>query len=180
MTIRAIIEGIIAVEGGYSDHPSDRGGKTMYGITEAVARKHGFTGPMHELPKSLAFKIYEQTYYRGPNFHLIHELSPAIAEEVTDTGVNMGVGTAAKFLQRALNAFNRQQRDYSDIVVDGAVGQRTITALRAFLGRRGKEGEAVMLTALNSLQGARYVELVERREQNEDFIYGWFKNRVVI
>lgn len=180
MTIRSIIEGIIQVEGGYSDNPNDRGGKTMYGITEAVAREHGYTGPMHELPRSLAYKIYEQSYYRGPNFHLIHELSPAIAEELTDTGVNMGVQVASTFLQRALNVCNRQAEAYPDLVADGRVGPRTADALRAFLAQRGKEGEAVMLTILNSLQGARYVDLCERRQKNEEFVYGWFRHRVVI
>jgi len=31
---------------------------------------------------------------------------------------------------------------------------------------------------LNALQGAYYIELAERREKDEDFIYGWFKHRV--
>lgn len=180
MSIRSIIEGIIKVEGGYSDNPDDRGGKTMYGITEAVARDHGYTGPMHELPRSVAYRIYEQTYYRGPRFHLIHNLSRAIAEEVTDTGVNMGVRVAATFLQRALNVCNRQEKDYPDLLVDGAIGPITVDALRSFLAVRGKEGEVVMLTILNSLQGARYVELCEAREKNETFVYGWFRHRVVI
>ena len=51
---------------------------------------------------------------------------------------------------------------------------------RLYLQRRGKEGELVMLTALNCQQGMRYIELCEARERNEEFVYGWFKNRVVI
>jgi hypothetical protein len=33
---------------------------------------------------------------------------------------------------------------------------------------------------LNSLQGSSYVEIAERREKDEKWIYGWFKNRVVM
>jgi lysozyme family protein len=35
-----------------------------------------------------------------------------LAAELLDTGVNMGTGTATGFLQRALNALNRNGRDY--------------------------------------------------------------------
>jgi hypothetical protein len=44
---------------------------------------------------------------------------------------------------------------------------------------RGKEGEQVLLRALNCSQGARYLELAEGREANEDFLYGWVKERVL-
>jgi hypothetical protein len=49
-----------------------------------------------------------------------------------------------------------------------------------FLKARGSQGEVVLLRMLNALQGARYIEITEERVQNEDFIYGWFLNRVVI
>ncbi len=47
------------------------------------------------------------------------------------------------------------------------------------LSARGKEGEQVLLRALNCSQGARYLELAEGREANEDFLYGWVKERVL-
>ncbi|ELR7144650.1 hypothetical protein QRK96_004328, partial [Escherichia coli] len=43
----------------------------------------------------------------------------------------------------------------------------------------GRDGELVMLTALNCTQGGRYLELAEKREANELFIYGWMKGRVL-
>ena len=36
-----LIDKIIILEGGFTDHPADRGGPTRWGITEAVARSHG-------------------------------------------------------------------------------------------------------------------------------------------
>ncbi len=53
-------------------------------------------------------------------------------------------------------------------------------ALAAFLKHRGRDGELVMLSALNAFQGERYVYLCEKREKNEDSVFGWFLHRVVI
>ena len=40
------------------------------------------------------------------------------------------------------------------------------------------DGEVVLVRALNSLQGAFYVELAEKRQKDEAFVYGWLLNRV--
>ncbi|MBP6111710.1 MAG: hypothetical protein KA482_04945, partial [Sphingobium sp.] len=105
-------------------------------------------------------------------------LSPAIAEELFDTGVNMGPGVAAEFLQRALNALNDQGRLYPDIAVDRDIGPATMRSLKAFLDRRGAEGVAVLAVALNCLQGERYIALAEKRQANEAFLFGWLRTRV--
>lgn len=42
----------LGIEGEYSDHPSDSGGKTRYGITEAKARAWGYDGPMSARPRT--------------------------------------------------------------------------------------------------------------------------------
>lgn len=173
--VAKMIDEIIEREGGYSDHPSDRGGETMWGVTKAVARAHGYSGDMRALPRSLAVKIYARTYFEKPNFHLIAEHAPRLAEEMTDTGVNMGPFHPAIHLQRLLNALNRREKDYADIGADGVIGLRTVGALRAFLGKRGREGEDVLLVGMNCLQGERYVTLSEGRSRNEDFLYGWLR-----
>ncbi|API58490.1 hypothetical protein BSL82_03535 [Tardibacter chloracetimidivorans] len=79
--------------------------------------------------------------------------------------MNMGPKVASVFLQRSLNALNRQGRDYADLTVDGNVGPATCAALKAFITKRGDTGESVVLKALNCLQGARYIELVRTAEQ---------------
>ena len=175
-----IIQGVIAREGGYVDHPSDRGGPTMYGITSAVARTSGYHGEIGELPRSTAETIYWDQYIEGPGFARIAPWSPRIAQELVDTGVNMGPGTATTFLQRALNALNAQGHHYRDITVDGGCGPKTRGALRTYLDRRGDQGEIVMLRLLNCLQGTRYLELAEDRESQEDFLFGWVLHRVEI
>jgi lysozyme family protein len=173
-----IIDGLIGREGGYSNHPSDAGGETMWGVTAAVARRHGYAGPMAEMPREIAVEIYLQRYVIDPGFGRVHAVSPRIAEELVDTGVNMGQPVAAAWFQRWLTALNRQGRDYPDLKVDGVIGTKTIEALAAYLAKRGPRGEAVLLTALNCSQGHRYLELSEGRADNEDFLFGWLDARV--
>lgn len=174
-TIEQMIADLIKLEGGFSDHKSDLGRATMYGVTEAVARANGYAGPMREMPMSVATSIYRKKYFTAPGFESVYLLSPLIAEEMFDTGVNMGTSIPGPWLQRLLNVFNDAK---TDLVVDGAIGPATITALRLYLNKRGSDGEIVMVRGLNCLQGCRYIELTEKREQNRAFIWGWLKNRV--
>src|SRR3546814_1593210 len=76
-----------------------------------------------------------------------------------DTGVNMGPAVAVGFLQRALNALNRNGRDWADLAVDRSIGPATLGALRALLRVRGQAGACVLVRAMTALQGARYIEL---------------------
>ncbi len=165
-------------EGGFVDDPSDSGGATNWGITERVARKFGYTGDMRDLPKSTATQIAKKKYWDVMLLDDIAALSEGTALELFDTGFNAGTSRAGRFLQRALNVLNRKGQDYNDLVVDGAVGGKSVDALRAFLNKRGSNGEKVILRALNALQGAFYVELAERREKDETFVFGWFLHRV--
>lgn len=180
-TVDQIINDIIQKEGGWVDHPDDRGGPTNWGITIAVFREvrpNATVEQLRSLTRTEAFEIYKTKYYSTPRLDLIFAVSPRIAAELTDTGVNMGTAVASRFLQRALNLFNDSGRMYPDLTVDGRIGQTTSNALRAFIQRRGVEGEKVLLNTLNVLQSMRYIEITEARQQNESFIYGWMLNRV--
>ena len=168
----------LGVEGGYSNNPNDAGGETMWGITVKVARENGYNGSMRLMPVSVAQAIYRAKYWDLLHLDGVDAISQKIAAELFDTGVNCGVSVPVPFLQRALNAFNRQGKDYPDMAVDGLCGPTTINALRTFLQKRGAQGEVVMLRALNAQQGVRYFEIGERRPQNEDFQFGWWKERV--
>ena len=181
--IAHIISGVIGKEGRYSNNPNDAGGETMWGITVAVARRNGYKGEMRDMPRTDAEYIYMHEYVISPKFDQVLALSPSVAEELIDTGVNAGVGTASKMLQRCLNTLNLSHTAkplYPNLVVDGGVGNATLGALRVYLEHRKSQGELVLLRMLNALQGAHYVEITERRERNEEFIYGWFLNRVVL
>jgi len=174
-----LIDGLIEREGGYVSNAADKGGRTCFGITEAVARAHGYSGPMRQLPRDVAAAIYKRLYWLRPRFDEVAKRCPRLAAELFDTGANMGPAVATTFLQRALTALNRNARDYPDLVPDGRIGAQTLAALDAFFARRGKaSGEAVLLRALEALQGERYLRLAERRPANEAFLYGWLANRI--
>ena len=174
----SLIDALIDREGSYANHPSDKGGPTCFGITEAVARAHGYQGAMRDLPRAEAAAIYRRLYWLRPGFDKIADRCPRVAAELFDTGVNMGPAVAVTFLQRALTALNRNARDYPDLTPDGRIGPATLAALDRFLAVRGNGGETVLLRALEALQGERYLRLAERRPANETFLYGWLANRI--
>jgi lysozyme family protein len=174
-SVNDVILAVLANEGGYVNDSRDAGGETNFGITAATARANGFTGAMRDMTVDFARTVYMRQYVDAPGFSGIVPLSMPIAAELVDTGVNMGPKVAATFLQRALNGLNNQGQDWPDLTVDGSVGQRTVDALRAFLAKRGAEGERRLLALLNALQGERYLSLAEGRSANEAFLYGWLK-----
>lgn len=178
MNLTDTITELIKREGRYSNNPVDAGGETMWGITAVVARAFGYMGPMKDMPQQTARDIYAARYWHQPKLNDVALQSAAIAEEMLDTGVNMGPSVGGKFLQRALNVLNQGDRVYPNIAVDGAVGNMTLAALKAFLAERGKAGETVLVRMLNAQQSVRYIELAEAKVSQETFEYGWQLNRV--
>jgi lysozyme family protein len=173
-----IIRKTLGIEGGYADHKSDRGGKTRYGITEAVARRNGYTGQMRDLPLSTAISIYEEEYWDKMRLDQVEQLSPLLAEEMFDTGVNMGPKIAVAMLQRALNMLGQRFSLYGRLTEDGRVGVLTLAALKKYLSHRGANGVRVLISYLDSQQGARYLAIAERDETQQDFVYGWAEHRL--
>lgn len=180
-TIDQMIDDLVVREGDYVNHPADRGGPTRWGITEAVARKRGYTGDMRLLPKDMARAIYWQDYVKGPGIDLLAMRSPRLAAEALDTGVNMGAPWGVMMLQRALNALNGGGKDWPDLAkIDGQYGARSDAALAACQRRRARElWEDVLLAAMNAQQGERYLTIMERNPSQEAFGWGWMRNRVL-
>jgi len=171
-------EHTLGLEGKYSNNPHDTGGETMWGITIAVAKDYGYTGTMREMPIETAKDIYRKRYWNKANLDEVAKMSDELAQKLFDIAVNMGVARAGIFLQTALNAFNKQETLYADVVEDGDIGRNTIAALRAYYAKRGVIGEKVILRAANCLQGAFYIDISRTRKANEDFTFGWFANRI--
>lgn len=186
--VEKIIEDIIRAEGHqYTNHPNDRGGPTKFGITLATLRSH-LNDPslgaddVQALTIETARRIYFDRYVVTPGFVHVLAISEVVGIEVIDSGVNCGQQRAARWLQRALNAFNRSYRnppDYAEITEDGRIGPKTLSTLSDFFAVRGKmNGEKVLVRALNSLQGAHYLALGTNNPTQEQFMFGWFANRV--
>lgn len=117
MNFDTAVEKVLGHEGGYADHPDDPGGKTRFGITEAVARRVGYKGDMQELPLDLAKQIYKRDFWDAVK---ADELPPGVRYAVFDAAVNSGPPQAVKWLQRALGVKD-----------DGVIGPVTLAAANA-------------------------------------------------
>lgn len=132
---------------------------------------------MADFPQAEAERVYKLQYWDTLRLDQVDAISEDIAHELFDTGVNMGIGRAGMFLQRALNVLNRGQADYPDLTADGIVGPATIHSLRSYITRRGAQGELVMLRALDGLQRSAYIEIAEKNQTQESFVFGWLLQR---
>lgn len=100
---------ILKVEGGWSNHPSDRGGATKYGIIESVAKRHGIS--VTNITLSQAIKIYYTDYWvasganKAPN-----PLNLAIMNSYVNSGRKWSISGSTP-QEQALN-YIKQQDDY--------------------------------------------------------------------
>ena len=106
---------LLGNEGGYSNNPADKGGETNWGVTIAVARANGYSGPMKTMQVEVAKDIYRRQYWR-PEFD---QMPYSVAFQVFDGAVNSGVAQAIKWLQQALGT-----------KADGIIGPATMAAVK--------------------------------------------------
>jgi lysozyme family protein len=176
---------VLAHEGGYAHDPDDLGGETYKGVSrrfhpdwagwrriDQARRAQGFPA---SLARDAALQrqvrdFYKQHYWdKFQGDALPHQ---AIADELFDTAVNLGVARAATFLQRALNVLNRNGALYADLVEDGVFGPRSLATLDAYLRH---DPPALLLKALNILQGMHYIEFMRRSPVQEKYARGWLQ-----
>ena len=171
--ITAIIAAVVALEGGYVDHPNDPGGATRYGITEAVARADGYRGRMQDLPKQRAIDIYDRQYIRKPGFLPLVLIDKAVAKEVIDTGVNMGPSRPTRFFRQAVNEVCNTRLPIVPRM--DAVTVKAWADCRANLGPRSC---VRMLDSLDRQQRAEYDRLVRVNPKLRVFYRGWVNHRI--
>ena len=175
-----------AHEGGYANDAIDRGGETYRGISrvhhpgwvgwdriDALKAEAGFPGLL-SADASLQASVkafYKQEYW--DRFLGDDVTSQQVATELFDTGVNMGVRRAVRFLQNGLNLLNRDQENYPDLVVDGWLGQQSLAVLSKYLRLDGNSDALIKL--MNIQQGARYVSIMEHDSSQEKYARGWLR-----
>ena len=171
---------VVETEGFYSNDKNDPGGETVLGLTRVAdpdwegwrivdqyKAKKGFPKNMpYDLLRASAKQYYKAKYW---DYAQLDKFPIQVAYEMFDIGVNMGKGIAVRFLQRALNVLNHNGKDYPDLVEDGIFGANTLNAALS-----NKNPDAVA-KYMNSLQGARYLELAEKNYKLETFTNGWSK-----
>jgi lysozyme family protein len=170
-------------EGGYVNDPDDSGGETYAGIARRYHPDWEGWKIIDEIKKTRELQRFEiiddprlkhlvGSFYKKKYWdvnYLDHVKDQAIANELFDTGVNMGTGTAAKMLQQSLNLLNRNEREYSDIAEDGAIGNITLNTLSQCPHKKA------LLKTLNGFQFMRYYNICRRNPAQEKFMRGWLK-----
>ena len=111
---------LLGHEGSYSNHKSDPGGATMWGVTQAVARQNGYMGDMRDFTQAQAKLIYRSLYWDACR---CEELPEAVRFDVFDGAVNSGPGQSIRWLQRSVDA-----------EADGVIGAKTLAACRTLAG----------------------------------------------
>ncbi len=177
-SVRTDIYAILNKEGEQlTNDPNDSGGLTKWGCTEKTARSLGYDGDMADLTFEKAALIGAWEFYYRPRINVLNNLvGDQFAYEAFDAAYLMGSGGVVKCIQRFLNAMNRNERDWRDISTDGVIGfGETVPAIKAAVKRRGS---AMMLRHLRGTLYAFMLELVERREKDEEWFNGWVEKRI--
>lgn len=159
MSVEAILDAVLAREGGFVNDPADKGGPTNFGITAGTLgdwRGLGRAATAAEvaaLTETEARAIYRVEYVTKPGFSQLPEkfVQPA----VVDAGVNHGPSAAVKMLERALGLEERGTLDATVIVAVTAADPRATTL--NFLGERFRF----------------YCRLAAAKPEQAKFLKGW-------
>ena len=163
--IDEIIDDIIEKEGGYVNHPDDRGGPTNLGITLITAKS--WFGPSYteeslkELTKEQAKKIYKKAFYIDTGFNLLPE---HIQASVIDAAVMSGPRRATRILQETINTFKLGR-----LVVDGILGPLTYREARAMDQLWGPW----LINNYADIRILYYIRIVVNNTSQLVFLKGW-------
>jgi len=158
-------------EGGYVNHPSDRGGETFRGISRKnwpdwpgwkiidqakVLNPEGFA---REIWHSVDLEHQARLFYRKNFWDTVHgdELPGKIAMVLFDTAVHSGVKTAIKTLQSVLPGVD----------VDGVIGPQTVKATH-------DEGDDVLINFL-AARARLLHDIMDRDPSQKIWAIGWYK-----
>jgi lysozyme family protein len=156
---------VLKWEGGLSNDPDDRGGLTNRGITQATYDRYrkakGLpTQSVAKITDAEVWEIYWRFYWQPVK---ADEFPYPLALAIFDTGVNMGVGTAIKLLQRAINDLVPKERW---IAVDGVIGEQTLKAAKTLDAKR-------LALQLCARREERYYAIVRANPTQQKFLRGW-------
>ena len=147
-----VIEVVLRAEGGYVNHPSDPGGETNMGIT----KRNYPNEDIKNLTKEKAIHYYYRDYWMPMDLDLLND--PNLILEVFDMGVNSGIRTAIKILQRIVGTTD-----------DGILGKITASAVQNYGGD--------IVDGYKKRRKLFYVTLAQNKPNLRVFLKGWL-NRV--
>ncbi len=156
--MEAAIDRVLEAEGGFVDHPADRGGPTNYGITLptlTMSRGQKCTvEDIRELTLYEARSIYFTDYWMRPGFATLG-LHKVPAEMLFDAAVNHGPARAVKILQ-----------DTIGVLADGIVGPAT--------RERASQFAPLHLSSMFMAERVRfYGQIISKDPSQAVFAAGW-------
>ena len=162
--IQQEIDNLIKREGGFVNHPADKGGPTNMGITQKALTnwlaREATIADIENLSKQTARDIYYSNYYIKPSIDDLPELLRPI---VFDMVVNSGK-RGIKLLQDALNCHG-----YDCGKVDGRIGPKTAASAKAAVEQMGNE----LIKILVRRRVIFYEGIVKADPTQRAFLAGW-------
>jgi len=162
-----------------SDDLQDRGGQTYSGISRVYWPDwQGWkfvdewirTGEANNILPELVKDFYRVNFWNRIQGDKLAEISPAVAHEVFDSAVNMGVTQAVMFLQEGHNVGSGGAYE---LVVDGKLGPTTISTIRVYLASRPGSFAINQEILLNCMNGEQYI-FYKNNPQHKRY-RGWFR-----
>lgn len=167
MSFEKVIGKVIKAEGGYSNHPADKGGPTNWGIIQSELSAWRGKAVSAEDVKNLtldeAIQIYKKKYWDAMGLDRI--VDEKIQLILFDQGVNRGTKTAVLQAQRVANNFPGKK-----LSIDGALGPVSAGVINSIPATD---------FAREYLQASEhaYADIVIRNTSQNVFLHGWL-NRV--
>lgn len=157
-------------EGNLSDHKSDRGLITRYGISlrflqlgKMDLNNDGKIDRLDilELTKMGATKLYYQHFWQR---HRIDRfVDPRVQIKLMDTAINTGFSRTARIAKKAINRISKEQ-----ILVNGVLGDSTVALINQLEPNK-------FLGAFRTEQADFYKALIKQTPSYDVFRNGWLK-----
>lgn len=159
MSFQVALEQVLKNEGGYVDHPLDKGGPTNYGITQKTLSdflgREATKEEIESLTLDVVAKIYKSNYWDRLKLSEINDMQ--LAHILFDQAVNRGTRKVAEQIQKCVG-----------VKVDGIIGPITIKAIN------DKLSDKLLIDFVKQSQ-LSYISIVESNPSQIVFLKGWIK-----
>lgn len=161
-------------EGGYSNHPADKGAETYAGISRRwFPEWEGWLliddgDSRSRRLDSLVKLFYRREFWDKMQLDAVY--NEKLQTQLFDFGVNAGRKTAIKTLQRTINLLNKKDKYYEPLAVDGLIGSATMQAL-------SKTPQDTLIKAYKGERYLHYKNITKEDDTQLVFISGWI-NRI--
>lgn len=155
----AFLRKVLKLEGGYVNHPNDKGGCTNQGITLNTFRDYYGAGlnceDLQNIEDKQVEKIYKEGYWDPCWGDKIQ--CPKVAQIIADWAVNSGVKTALKAVQKIVKTD-----------ADGIMGPNTLNAINTYPAKD-------LFFEIKDTRKEFYENLVQKNPSQKVFLKGWIK-----